>query len=70
MNAMDGTNRRSRAVGKAAVAHKRLSVIEDNARGDCASNQIFEDESPFNLTKNQHEDLRQRYASTPSHQAL
>ena len=48
MNAMDGTNRRSRGVIKAAVAHKRLSsVIADNARDDYASNQIFEDESPF-----------------------
>ena len=53
MNAMDGTNRRSRAVGKAAVAHKRLQRHRgQNARGDYASNQIFEDDSPFNLTKN------------------
>jgi hypothetical protein len=47
MNAMDGTNRRSRGVGKAAVAHKRLQRLADYARGDYASNQIFEDEGPF-----------------------
>jgi hypothetical protein len=33
---------------KAAVAQKRLSsVIAGNARDDYASNQIFEDDSPF-----------------------
>ena len=47
MNAMDGTNRRSRGVGKAAVAHSGSSVIADNARDDYASNQIFEDDGPF-----------------------
>jgi hypothetical protein len=48
MNAMEGTNRRSRVVEKAAVAHTSgTSVIADNSRDVYASNQIFEDDSPF-----------------------
>jgi NADP-dependent 3-hydroxy acid dehydrogenase YdfG len=38
--------------GKPLLHTSGSSVIVDNARGDYASNQIFEDESPFNLTKN------------------
>jgi hypothetical protein len=38
--------------GKPLLHTSVSSVIADNARGDNASNQIFEDDSPFNLTKN------------------
>ena len=38
--------------GKPLLHTSGSSVIVDNARGDYASNQIFEDDSPFNLTKN------------------
>src|ERR1700737_417363 len=38
--------------GKPLLHISGSSVIVDNARGDYASNPIFEDDSPFNLTKN------------------
>ena len=38
--------------GKPLLHTSGFSVIVDNARSDYASNQIFEDDSPFNLTKN------------------
>jgi hypothetical protein len=48
MNAIDGTNRRSRGVGKPALLHTSgSSVIADNSRGDYASNQIFENDGPL-----------------------
>ena len=47
MNAMDGTNRRSRGGRESLLHTSGSSVIADNARDDYASNQIFEDDGPF-----------------------
>jgi hypothetical protein len=42
MKVMDGTNRRSRGAGKAAVAHKRLQRRRgQGTRADYASNHLF-----------------------------
>jgi hypothetical protein len=46
MSAMDGTNRGSRGSGKPLSHTSGSSAIVDIARGDYASNQIFEDDSP------------------------